>query len=211
MTTTTATPSRWRRRLATIGAGAALVLLPVAAHAATIIPISYDAIGSSTIAKTNSTVALGPTTLSTDLDVDTGNFTGSLPLPGTRTSFTAAGFLPVQADVSFVEVAPVTGNIDLAGTIASVSATATYDIKLSNIKVFGFPTFAGPFCKTKDPVSIPVGTEPGVGFDLVNGGRLVGTYTIGDFQHCGINTLLINALVPGGGNTVDLEVSNGQF
>lgn len=209
--TTTATPSRWRRKLAGLGAGAALALIPVAAHAATIVPIQYDAQGTSTIAKTGSTIGLGPTTLTTDLDIETGDFTGSMPLPGTRTSFTAAGFLPVQADVSFVEVAPVTGHIDLAAANATVNATATYDIRLSNIKVFGFPTFAGPWCKTKNPVTIPVANAPGTNFDLIGGGTLSGTYTIGEFQHCGLNTWLINALVPGSGNTVDIQVSNGQF
>lgn len=200
-----------RRGLIAIGAGAVLALAPMAAHAETIIPIQYDAQGTSTIAKTGSTVALGPTTLTTNLDVDSGNFTGSLPLPKTSTEFKAAGLLPVKADVSFVETAPVSGFINLAGDIASVNATATYTIKLSNIKVFGLPTFAGANCQTSAPVSIPVGTEPGVGFDLVEGGTLVGTYTIGNFQNCGLNTALINALVPGAGNTVNIQVSNGQF
>ena len=200
-----------RRGLVAIGAGAVLALAPMAAHAETIIPIQYDAQGTTTIAKTGGSVALGPTTLTTNLDVDSGNFTGSLPLPKTSTEFKAAGLLPVKADVSFVETAPVSGFINLAGDIASVNATATYTIKLSNIKVFGLPTFAGPNCQTSAPVSIPVGTEPGVGFDLVEGGTLVGTYTIGNFQNCGLNTALINALVPGAGNTVNIQVSNGQF
>lgn len=205
------TMTRVRRTLAGVGAAAAIALVPTVAHAATIVPIEYDAVGTSTIAKTDSDVALGPTTLRTDLDVDTGEFTGSLPLPGTSTSFKAAGFLPVSANVSFIEAAPLTGTIDLAGDIASVASTATYFVKLSNIKVLGFPTFAGSHCQTKVPVTIPVGTEPGVGFDLTEGGRLVGEYTIGDFQNCGINTPLINALVPGPGNTVDIQVSNGVF
>ncbi|WZH50702.1 MAG: hypothetical protein PIR53_11775 [Nocardioides alkalitolerans] len=210
MTTSTLT-RRVRRALATAGVGAAVALIPLAAHAATIVPIEYDAVGTSTIAKTGSDVGLGPTTLSTDLDVETGDFTGSLPLPGTRTSFKAAGFLPVQADVAFVEVAPVTGHINLSGDIASVDATATYNVKLSNIKVLGFPTFTGNKCQTTTPVTIPVGTEPGVGFDLTAGGRLVGEYTIGKFSNCGLNTGLINLLVPGAGNTVEIDVSNGRF
>ncbi|MFW6775921.1 hypothetical protein ACOACO_16675 [Nocardioides sp. CPCC 205120] len=205
------TTRRVRRTLAGVGAAAALALVPTVAHAATIVPIEYDAVGTSTIAKTDSTVALGPTTLRTDLDVDTGDFTGSLPLPGTRTNFKAAGFLPVQADVAFVEAAPLTGHINLSGDIASVSSTATYNVRLSNIKIAGFPTFTGTRCQTKVPVTIPVGTEPGVGFDLAEGGRLVGEYTIGDFANCGLNTGLINLLVPGPGNTVDIQVSNGVF
>ena len=199
-----------RRRAAVIGVGLAAALVPAAAHAATIIRFDYDASGSTYIAKTKSTIALGPTTLVTNLDVDTGDFTGHLPLPGTTTEFKAVGFAPVKADVDFVEAAPVTGHINLAGDIASVSGTATYYVKLSNIKIFGFPTYTGASCRTKVPVSIPVATEPGVGFDLIAGGRLKGTYSIGEFENCGQNTWLINQLVPGPDNTVDIQATNGR-
>ena len=47
--------------------------------------------------------------------------------------------------------------------------------------------------------------------DLINGGELTGTYSLGDFNNCGINQWLINAVIPGSGNTVDINVSNGQF
>ncbi len=205
------TTSRWRTRAAVVAAGAAVALMPVAAHAATIVPIQYDAQGTSHIAKTNSDVKLGPTKLTTNLDIDTGDFTGSLPLPGTSTSFKIAGFLPTEAKVDFIEAAPLTGHINLADDRAEVTSTAKYYIKLSDIKVAGFPTFPGDKCKTKQPVSIPVGTRPNEGFDLVNGGTLVGTFTIGEFENCGINTGLINSLVPGGGNTVTINVTNGVF
>ena len=205
----TITTSRWRRGVGAATAAAALALIPVAAHAATIVSIEYDASGTTHIAKTNSDIALGPTTLRTDLDIDTFDFTGSLPLPGTVTEFKVAGFIPVKANVDFIEAAPIQGHIDLIEDRAEVTSTAKYYVKLSNIKIVGFPTFTGSHCKTKVPVSIPANTRPGEGFDLMNGGHLAGTYTIGDFQNCGLNTWLINALVPGGGNTLDIQVSNG--
>jgi hypothetical protein len=207
---TTATSARWRRRVGVVGAGAALALVPLAAaHAATIVTLKYDAVGSSYIKKTKSTVELKPTTLTTDLDIDTGDFTGSLPLPGTSTEFKAAGLLPVKADVDFIPAGPVTGHIDLTQTQAKVNATASYYIKLSNIKIVGFPTFTGNNCKTSAPVSIPVTTPADEGFDIIAGGNLEGTYSIGNFSNCGLNTGLINLLVPGGGNTVDIQASNG--
>ncbi|NRQ48738.1 hypothetical protein [Aeromicrobium stalagmiti] len=199
----------WRRRVGVVTAGAALGLIPMAAHAATIVTLKHDAVGTSYIAKTKSTIELKPTTLTTDLDIDTGDFTGSLPLPGTSTEFKAAGFLPVKANVDFIPVGSVTGRIDLTQTQAKVNATATYYVKLSNIKIVGFPTFAGSKCQTKVPVSIPVATPADEGFDIIAGGNLTGTYSIGSFENCGLNTALINALVPGGGNTVDIQASNG--
>lgn len=199
----------WRRRVGVVTAGAALGLIPMAAHAATIVTLKHDAVGTSYIAKTKSTIELKPTTLTTDLDIDTGDFTGSLPLPGTSTEFKAAGFLPVKANVDFIPVGSVTGRIDLTQTQAKVNATARYYVKLSNIKIVGFPTFAGSKCQTKVPVSIPVATPADEGFDIIEGGNLTGTYSIGSFENCGLNTALINALVPGGGNTVDIQASNG--
>lgn len=201
-------PSRSRARVG-IAAAAALVMIPAAAHAATIVTLKHDATGTSVIEKTSSTIALGPTTLTTDLDIDTGDFTGSLPLPATTTEFKAAGFLPVKADVSFVPVGPVTGRIDLTQTQAKVTSVARYTVKLSNIKVAGFPTFAGNSCQTTTPASIPADTPEGEGFDLLEGGNLTGTYTLPQFANCGINTSLINALVPGPGNTVSIQASNG--
>lgn len=201
-------PSR-TRLVVGIAAAGTLALIPAAAHAATIVTLQHDATGSSFIAKTGSTIPLGPTTLTTNLDIDTGDFTGSLPLPGTTTEFKAAGFLPVKADVNFIPAGPVTGRIDLTQTQAKVTSTASYTVRLSNIKVAGFPTFAGANCKTKVPAVIPANTPEGEGFDIIEGGNLTGTYTLGEFENCGINTALINALVPGPGNTVSIQATNG--
>ncbi len=193
-----------------LGAGG-LLLGPAAAYAATIVPVEYDASGTTHIAKTGSNIALGPTKLDIDLDVDTFDFTGSLPLPGTRTTFKVAGFIPVSANVDFIPAGQVQGHINLEGLNAEVTSTARYYVKLSNVKAAGLPTFVGSTCKTKDPVVIPADTPEGQGFDLAGGGTLQGTYTIGSFQHCGLMTGLINTLVPGPGNTAEIQVSNGVF
>ncbi|WP_167007275.1 hypothetical protein [Mumia sp. ZJ430] len=201
--------ARWVRRAATISAAAALTIAPAAA--ANALGLEHDAEGTSYINSTDSTINVGPTTLTTNLDVNTGDFTGHMPLPGTRTKFEVIGFIPVEADVTFVEAAPITGRIDIVNNNTPVTSTASYYIKLSNIKIAGFPTFAGPFCRTKDPVTIPANTPAGGNFNLITGGTLGGTYTIGDFQHCGLNTWLINLLVPGSGNTLNINVTNGRI
>ena len=92
-----------------------------------------------------------------------------------------------------------------------MTSTASYYVKLSNVKLAGLPGLVGSNCKTKNPVSIPANTPAGGRFDLINGGELTGTYSLGDFNNCGINQWLINAVIPGSGNTVDINVSNGQF
>jgi hypothetical protein len=205
----TTTPTRRRTRLAAIGAGVLMAVIPAAAHAA-VLNVDYDAQGTAHIASTNSTINLLPTTLSTSVDFPSGPFTGSMPLPGTTTKFSVAGFIPVTANVNFVEAAPVTGVIGPMPGGSAVTGTASYHIRLSNIKVVGFPAFAGPSCRTKNPVSIPIANPSTKPFNLFTGGELTGEFSIGDFQNCGLNTWLINQLIPGGGNTVDIQISNGR-
>lgn len=192
-------------------AGMALALAPAAAaNAADGVDIDYDVSGTTHIASTGSTIDLGPSTLHTTIDTANGDLTGTLDLPGTTTKFKLIGFLPVTADVHFEPAAPLEGHITLTGYDAVITSEAKYYVRLSNIKVAGLPTFAGPHCRTIDPVTIPANTPEGEGFEILGGGTLQGTYTIGKFHHCGLNTLLINAVVPGSGNTVELHATNGR-
>lgn len=210
--TTTTKPSRRRRFTAVAAVVAAFTLIPaMAAHAQNTLNLEHDAVGETQIASTGSSIPLGPTTLSTTLNVDNGDLTGSMPLPGARTTFQIAGFIPVSADVSFEEVAPITGHIDIRPTTTRVVSTATYHVRLRNIRAAGLPLFAGPFCRTQNPVTIPANTPEDGTFNIITGGTLEGEYSIGNFQHCSIYTPLLNSLIPGDGNTVSLEVSNGRI
>lgn len=200
-------------------AGAALTLAAVLgstlvgsspAHAATL-DVTYDAVGTSTIASTGSVVELGPTTLTTALESTDGSFTGHLPLPTTTAEFNLVGVVPVQATVDFVEAAPVTGNLVRSGATTTVTSTATYYVKLSHVKIAGIPAFVGNQCRTAAPVVIPADSPAGETFNIISGGRLAGTYTIGSFQNCNLSTGLLNLIVPGAGNTVDLTVANGRL
>ena len=193
---------------ALIGAAAALtaVAAPASAAAEPILTVAYDATGSTLVKKPNSTIKLGPTTLTNYLN-DDATFTGDLPLPATTSKFSVLGFLPAKATVNFIPVGKATGRI----AAPVVSATATYYIQLSNVTLGGLPTFVGSKCKTAAPVVIPVATPAGERFDLTNGGNLTGTYTIGKFANCGLTTAIINALVPGAGNTVHFTISRGRI
>ncbi|HVV24947.1 MAG TPA: hypothetical protein VHF06_36285 [Pseudonocardiaceae bacterium] len=196
--------------LAAVGAGL-LAAVPATASADTgpvVLTVAYDVSGTSTVAKTNSTIDLGPATLTTGLDAQ-GNFTGTLPLPPTTTSFKALGLLPTTATVSFVPAGPVTGALSAHPNVM-ITSTATYYLRLSDVTVAGLPALVGDHCQTKDPVTIPANTPDGQTFNITTGGTVTGTYTIGAFDHCGLTTPLINLLVPGSGNTVTLQLSNGR-
>ncbi|GAB2487583.1 hypothetical protein [Jatrophihabitans fulvus] len=212
--------TRTLRRLA-VGGAAAVALTATAltgaapAVASTAPPgsfeIDYDATGTSLIKKPNSTIKLGPTVSKTYIsDSGDGSFTADLPLPPTKSTFKILGFVPVSATVNFIPVGKLTGRISDSVPVR-LTATAKYTIRLTDVKAFGLPTFQGSSCQTASPVSIPVATPAGQQFDLTEGGKLSGSYTIGKFAHCGLTTGLINAVVPGSGNTLTFSLSNGRF
>jgi hypothetical protein len=195
--------------LTAVTVGTGLVALAGPAAAKPILHVAYRAKGTSTIAKTNSSVLLGPTTL-TSAVTKTGSLTGTMPLPPTSTTFSALGLLPVSATVTFAEVGKIKGKL-FANPKPAVSADSAYAIGLSNVTVAGIPTPVGSNCATTQPVQIDVASPTGKPFDLTKGGVLTGTYTIGDFANCGLTTTLINLLVPGPGNTVSLTLSHGHI
>lgn len=201
--------ARGRASFAALGAALALVLANAPAHAAAL-SVDYDVNGVTHIASTNSNITLGPAVLHSTVD-EGGAFTGDMALPGTRTEFKLLGFIPVTADVYFEPVGSTTGTIGRVGRTPVLSSTSKYNVRLRNIKASVIPLFAGPFCRTKDPVVIPANTPDGERFDVGLGGRLTGTYTIGDFQNCGLNTALINSIIPGSGNTIELNLTNGRI
>ncbi len=192
-----------------VAAGAlALAAAPARAAGGPTITVAYDAAGSSTVKKTGSVVPLGPTTLTTVVSGD-GSFTGSLPLPPQRTSFAVLGFVPVSATVTFV---PAGGKRQVTGTLlqGKVRSKARYYLQLSDVTVAGLPGFVGDACRTVDPVVIPANTPKGQKFDLTSGGVLAGSYTIGQFANCNLQTPVINALIPGTDNTQSITLSNGR-
>jgi hypothetical protein len=192
---------------------AAGLLAAPAAHASSI-KFSYDVNGSSYIPSMNSTLQLGPAVLLVSVDGDTGHFTGSLPLPPARTQYQALGLIPIQGTVSFIPSGPVTGRIYNSPSnprIQKVTSTSRYYLKLSNVTSLGVPLLVGAKCPTVDPVGIKAATPRNGRFNLTNGGPIVGTYSIGNFTNCGLSTALINSMVPGGGDTVTLNLSNGRY
>lgn len=215
--TTTSTLSRRRRGIrgtaAAFGSAALLMMTALPASANTI-DVEFDANGSTYVASTGSTIALGPTVMSSHVAGD-GTFTGHMELPGTRTHFQAAGFIPVTADVNFEPVGPTTGAlVRTPDRRQELHSTTQFYLRLSNINVGGFPAFTGSNCRTIEPVTINANTPAGQTFDVANGGIIAGEFSIGNFQNCGlfnVQTHLINALIPGGGNTVELNLTDGRL
>ena len=177
-----------------------------AAPSDTTVGVTYPVTGSTFIKAINSTIALGPGTLSTTADLTTSTLTGTLSLPPATGSFKELGLVPVTATTEMVQDGQATGTVNFSTN--EVTTTATETIKLTGLKVAGLPIPVGSSCQTS-PATITVTSQPG--FNVLSGGTLAGTYTIPRFAHCGLATLLINLTLPGPGNTISLVLGAGSL
>jgi hypothetical protein len=183
-------------------AATAICMSATSAVADTTISFSYPVSGSTAIAATNSTLALGPGTLSGTGDLTTGTLTGSISLPAATGSFTELGLVPVTVTAEFIQVGQTTGTIDLSTD--AVTATSDITLQITNLVVAGLPIPVGPDCQSATPAVITV--TSGTGFTIGTGGPVSGTYTIPPFVNCLLETPLINLVIPGPGNTISLTL-----
>ncbi|WP_326686595.1 MULTISPECIES: hypothetical protein [unclassified Streptomyces] len=172
-----------------------------AGAAAAPVRLDYPLSGTTHLAGPDNDLALGPGTLKSSTDMATGALTAQTQLPDADGSFKALG-IPVSVTTEFIEEEPTAGKLDLK--TGSVTTSSHLTLRLKNLKVAGIPTPVGPNCKTKTPAVIDLKSEPG--FSVFAGGKLSGTYTIPEFEHCLLATPVINSMVPGDGNTITLTL-----
>ncbi len=192
----------------TAASGALIGLGAIPASADTSITATYPVSGSTFIKALNSTVSLGPGTLTSTVDLNTSAVTSStLSLPPATGSFKELGFIPVTATTAFVQDGNATGTVSLSKNTVSVTTQVT--MQLTSLKIAGVPVLIGKSCQTSAPATITVSSQPG--FNVLNGGTVAGTYTIPKFSHCGLGTLLINLTIPGSGNTISLTLGKAAL
>lgn len=192
----------------TAASGALIGLGAIPASADTSITATYPVSGSTFIKALNSTVSLGPGTLTSTVDLNTSAVTSStLSLPPATGSFKELGFIPVTATTAFVQDGNATGTVSLSNNTVSVTTQVT--MQLTSLKIAGVPVLIGKSCQTSAPATITVSSQPG--FNVLNGGTVAGTYTIPKFSHCGLGTLLINLTIPGSGNTISLTLGKAAL
>lgn len=163
---------------------------------------SYPINGSTTIASTKSSMNLGPGTLDATLNVDNDTFSANLDLPPATGSFTELGFVPVTATTEFISDGATTGAVD--GNTGGIASTSKIIIRLTDVKIAGLDVPVGDSCQTS-PATIQLTSQ--AGFNVLTGGNIAGTYTIPKFSNCGLlNTPIINAVIPGSGNTITLTL-----
>lgn len=198
------------RRAAAVGtivllSAGAIAATAGTASAASILHAKYKVSGSTFLAGPSSTLNLGPGSLSARLNTNTGKLTATLALPPATGSFTEFGIIPVTATAKFINDGPTTGKVK-NGT---VSTTSTITLQLTNLSIAGIPVPVGNSCETAQPVVVSLQSQKG--FSVLDGGTMAGTYTIGDFAHCGLATSVINLTIPASGNTITFTLGKAKI
>lgn len=163
---------------------------------------TYPINGVSHIASNDSDLPLGPGTLRATVNLDSGALTAAVSLPPATGSFKELGIIPVTATVELTEAEPTTGSLNL--DTGAMRSTSHINLRLTRLTIAGLPAFVGSRCQTSTPAEVPLASEPG--FSVLRGGIVSGTYTIPPFEHCLLNTGLINLVIPGPGNTLSLTL-----
>ncbi|KDN23544.1 hypothetical protein [Amycolatopsis rifamycinica] len=163
-----------------------------AAHSA------YTVRGTTHIAKADADLELGPGRFDVDTLAGPGSFSGTITLP------------PVPVTRSLPGIGKVSGTIRLGpghaegSPAGGFSASATWPVRLSDVRVNGVPYDVGDDCGPAEPLTTELTSED---FAAGRGGRLESTYAIGAFANCGAATPLINGVVSGPGNTLVLDLT----
>ena len=91
-----------------------------------------------------------------------------------------------------------------------MSTTSNITLRIVSLSAAGVPVPVGNSCKTAQPTVVTVSGQPPA-FNILKGGSLTGSYTIPQFANCGLATALINATIPGSGNTITLTLGKAKL
>lgn len=209
---TTARPMTLALMGAALAAGTTVVAgtvaaVPAGASAATGVHASYKVTGSTFLSGPGFRLALGPGKLSSTLNASSGKLTAKLSLPDATGSFKQFGLIPVTATTQFINDGPTTGKVNLK--TGAVQTTSKITLRIVSLSAAGISVPVGGSCQTAAPVVVRVKSE--AHFSILGGGKLGGSYTIGDFAHCGLATVLINTTIPASGNTITLKLGKAKL
>jgi hypothetical protein len=205
---------RYLRSAAAIGAAGLVAAVAASgsasastASASTQLKATYKVTGSTYLAGPKTTLKLGPGSLATVANTSTGKLTATLTMPPATGSFKQFGIIPVTATTKFINDGPTTGKVNF-GT-GAVTTTSKITLQIVSLSVSGIPVPVGNSCETSTPVVVTLKSE--AGFNPLGGGKVGGIYTIPDFHHCGLTTLLINETIPASGNTITLKLGKAKL
>jgi hypothetical protein len=188
---------------AAVALSAAAIATALPASAATI-HYSFDLKGSSFIKAPNGTAPLtGGVEADLDVSKPADNVVADLTLNPTTGKFQILGFLPVDADVSFVQQGKTTGTY----ANSELTTHSKMFVKLTSFKAFGaIPLGGGDTCQTTEPSDITLQSDGK--FIPSKGGTLkTSDYTLSSIDGCGPLTGILNIFTAGSGNTITADLT----
>ena len=137
----------------------------------------------------------------------TGKLTATLSLPNATGSFKQGGVVPVTATTQFVNDGKTTGKLNLnTGAVRDHVEDHAADRQPERRRPAGFRR---QILRDQEPVVVNLKSE--ANFNVLNGGKVAGTYTIPKFRHCLLATPLINLTIPASGNTITLKLGKAKI
>ncbi len=137
---------------------AALAVYPGVASAATLVHAKYKVSGSTFLKSPDFTLALGPGTLSSTLNIATGKLTAKLSLPNATGSFKQYGIIPVTATTKLINDGPTKGKVNL--NTGAVKTTSKITMRIVSLTVSGIGVPVGSSCETSTPVVVHLASQP---------------------------------------------------
>ena len=134
-------------------------------------------------------------------DPGSGVFTGDLVLDQSTISRRVLGASLFSAVLQIEAESPVIGTVDRENRMF---AEVTVDAVIAAVHAAGLSLLSGSSCRTATHATLPMCSKPG--FNLEQGGRLVGRYHRPPFTGCGWITPFLNLLVAGPGNTAVIDL-----
>lgn len=155
----------------------------------------------------NQDITIPPSTFSGSVETTTGAMTGSLNLQPSTFTYNVFFFIPTEItmNVDPVGTNPVSGTVNFQNN--TVTANATFDVRLSSVKLFGLELLdAAQTCKTTTPTVASLTGTVNLAATPANV-HLSGTYDIAALQGCGFWGGLISGFTAGVGNTLDVQIT----
>jgi len=160
----------------------------------------YAVSGTTHIAKPDADLELGPGQFDMDTLAGPDTFSGTITLPPAKVTRSVPGVGEVSGTVTL-------GPGKAGGSVAGgFSGSATWPVRLSDVRVNGAPYDVGDACRTAEPVRTELASDD---FAAGRGGRLTSTYVLGAFTGCGSATPVMNTVIAGPGNTLVLDLTAG--
>jgi len=169
-----------------------------ASAADTIIPIHWNINASTHLKSLNMDVVVPQGTFDGQVNLTTGDLTGSLTLPKATQTIKLFGLPIASATFSMAAAGPITGHVDLATNTVTVNSSFTFNIDKAALSLLPSLNLVGNNCHGATPISVNMSGP----VNLTGSSTFSATYTIPKFAGCGLLvTPILNLIIPGPGNT----------